>query len=79
MFNDIKTKLIAALVGVVIFGASVTGAYFYGRSDEAAHCTADGLTDYKEGVERNEAIDNGTMGMDVPSLDRALSHWLRHE
>lgn len=77
MFSNLKSKLIAVLVALVIYGGSVVGAYFYGRSDEAAHCTANAATEYQKGVEKNESIDRGTMGMDVPTLNRGLSKWVR--
>lgn len=74
-----RARLIAILVSLLLFSGSVVGAYFYGRSDEAAHCQAESLTEYQKGVERNEALDSGVQRMDGTDLDNALSHWLRYD
>lgn len=74
-----RAKLIAILVSLIFFGVSVTGAYFYGRSDEKAHCSTKELTSELKGVDRHADIEREIMGMDVPSLDRGLSGWLRYE
>ena len=74
-----RARLIAILMSLLLVGGSIVGAYFYGRSDEAAHCQAESLTEYQKGVERNEALDRGVQRMDSPALDNALSRWLRYD
>lgn len=75
----LRARIIAVLLGLLLVGGSIVGAYFYGRADERAHCSTSQLTAELEGVDRHDTIERGVMGLDSPSLDRSLSNWLRPE
>lgn len=94
MFNVLKFltsgRLIAALGGALLIGATLLGLYWLGRTDGASEARIECATRYAKALElettrirtevdKDAALKNRLQLSSDPELDTILSHWLRRD
>lgn len=74
---SLKTKLIRGLVITLVSIGIIIGAYFYGRSDQKAHCDSAALTQELKEVNENEEVNRAVKRLDESDLDSVLDLWMQ--
>lgn len=77
IFVCLMTRLRVYAVLLVLYIASVSGSYFYGRITGNKSAQAKTLVVYKKEITKNEGIDRQINRMVDSDLDNSLLNWVR--
>lgn len=74
-----KLKLILLGLALAALLGGIATIYYSGKSAQRIQTENVQLKTFKKDVEKNEKVDRQVRRMDIPAIDKSLSHWMRND